>query len=126
MDINILAAVALTIITVLLLLLLLSQKGKYRIRMLLGGLGAVCAIAAMVFFILARSSSGGPDAGKEMAQLYGPCAVYLLVAVWSFAMAAFNRKKLQAAKAAKQAAKAAERAGRQAKRGAESQEDKAE
>jgi len=128
MDVNFLAAVALTIITVLLLLLLLSQKGKYRIRMLLGFLGAICAVAAMVFFILARAASGGPDAGKEMTQLYGPCAAYLLAAIWSFALAAFSRKKLQAAKAAKQAAKAAEREAKQAKRetAKESQEDKAE
>jgi len=116
MDVNILAAVALTIITVLLLLLLLSQKGKYRIRMLLGILGAICAVAAMVFFILARAASGGPDAGQEMTQLYGPCAVYLLAAVWSFAMAAFSRKKLQAAKAAKQAAKAERQAVKAAER----------
>ncbi len=114
MDINFLATIAMTVITVLLLLLMLTQKGKHRIRMLLGFLGAVCAVASMVCFARMRAASGGPDAGLEMTQLYGPCAAYLLAAVWSFWMADRDRRKLNAEKAAKLAARAEKKAERQA------------
>lgn len=114
MDIGFFATAAMTVITVLLLLLMLTQKGKHRIRMLLGALGAVCAVVSMVCFARMRAASGGPDAGLEMTQLYGPCAAYLLAAVWSFWVAARSRKKLKAEKAAKLAAKAEKKAERQA------------
>ena len=44
-----------------------------------GSLAAVCAAAAMGLFWQLLSISGGPDAGRELAQLYFPCAVYGLV-----------------------------------------------
>ena len=43
-------------------------------------------LAAMGLFWQLLSISGGPDAGRELAQLYFPCAVYGLVILAGGAM----------------------------------------
>ena len=73
--------ISLSIITLLLLILLLSRKNG-NLKLLLGILTAAASIAAMVCFILMQKESGNPDAGKEWMQLYLPCAIYLLIALW--------------------------------------------
>ena len=50
-----------------------------RAKRVLGILAGACAAGAMGLFWRLLSGSGGPDAGKELVQLYLPCAVYGLV-----------------------------------------------
>ena len=100
--------IALSIITVLLLLLALTRKPGH-IKLLLALLSAAASIASMVFFILMQHTSGNPDAGQELVQLYAPCGIYVLIALFSLTVAALNRRKLQKDKAAKAAAKAEKR-----------------
>lgn len=96
--------IALSVITVLLLLLMLTRKAG-RIKLLLALLTAIAAIASMVLFILMQRAGGGPDRGQEAFQMYVPCALYLLAALFSLLMAALSRRKLRSDRAAKQAAK---------------------
>ena len=96
--------VALSVITLLLLILLSTRKAG-KIKFLLGLATAACSIASMVFFILMQKASGNPDAGREAIQLYIPCGIYLLIAIWGFICAALSRRKLRLDKAAKIAAK---------------------
>ena len=97
--------IALSIITVLLLLLMLTRKAGY-VKLLLALLTAAAAIASMVFFILMQRSTGNPDAEQELVQVYAPCGIYVLAALFSLAMAALSRRKLHRDKSAKAAAKA--------------------
>ena len=85
---------ALSVITVLLLLPMQTRKAG-RIKLLLGVLGAVCAVASMVCFLLMQRASGNPDQGKALAQMAVPCGAYLLLALWGLLTAAFCRKKLR-------------------------------
>ena len=96
--------IALSVITVLLLLLMLTRKPGH-IKLLLALLSAAAAIVSMVFFILMRRAGGSPGAGQELVQVYAPCAIYVLVALFALAMAALSRRKLRQEKAAKTAAK---------------------
>lgn len=96
--------IALSIIALLLFILLLSQKKK-TLKLLLGVLTAAAAIAAMVCFILMQRASGNPDAGKEMLQLYLPCAIYLLMAFWGLLTAGGIHRKHKQERAAKKALK---------------------
>ena len=96
--------IALSVITVLLLLLMLTRKSG-KIKLILGSLTAVSSIASMVFFILMQKAAGNPDAGKEMMQLYVPCAAYLIVAAIGLVAVALSRRKLRMDKAAKIVAK---------------------
>ena len=96
--------IALSVITLLLLLLMLTRKPGHS-KLLLGGLTAAAAVASMVFFILMPRAIGNPDAGQEITQLYAPCGIYILVALFSLGVAALSRRKLRAEKAAKLAAK---------------------
>ena len=101
--------IALSVITVLLLLLTLTRKPGH-IKLLLALLTAAASIASMVFFILMQCASGNSDAGQELLQLYAPCGIYVLVALFSLAVAALSRRKLRQDKAAKAAAKTAKAA----------------
>lgn len=96
--------IALSVITVLLLLLTLTRKPGH--IKLLALLSAVASIVSMVFFILMRRSSGNPDAGQDLLQVYAPCGIYVLIALFCLAVAALSRRKLRQDKAAKAAAKA--------------------
>ena len=96
--------IALSVITVLLLLLMLTRKPGH-IKLLLGVLTAAAAVASMVFFVLMQRANGNPDAGQEVTQLYAPCGIYILVALFSLGVAALSRRKLRAEKNAKLAAK---------------------
>ena len=103
--------IALSVITVLLLLLTLTRKPGH-IKLLLALLTAAASIASMVFFILMQRANPA-NAGRELLQVYAPCGIYVLVALFSLAVAALSRRKLRqdkAAKAATKAAKAAEKA----------------
>ena len=64
----------------------------------------------MVFFILMQRAGGSPDAGQDLLQVYAPCAIYVLVALFSLGVAALSRRKLRQDKAAKAAAKTAKAA----------------
>ena len=101
--------IALSVITVLLLLLTLTRKPGH-IKLLLALLTAAASIASTVFFILMQRASGSPDAGQDLLQVYAPCGIYVLVALFSLAVAALSRRKLRQDKAAKAAAKAAKAA----------------
>ena len=101
----ILETVALSVITLLLFLLMLTQKPGHR-KLLLGGLTAIAAIASLVVFVMMQRAAGRPAEGRELIQLYIPCAVYLIFALISGFTASASRKKLKADKAAKLAAKA--------------------
>ena len=95
---------ALSVIALLLFILLLSRKtGK--IKMLLGLLTFVAAAAAMVFFVMMQRASGNPDAGKELLQLYIPCAVYLVIALWGLLTTLGIHRKRKQERAAKKALK---------------------
>ena len=94
--------IALSVITVLLLLLTLTRKPGHMLALL----SAVASIVSMVFFILMRRSSGNPDAGQDLLQVYAPCGIYVLIALFCLAVAALSRRKLRQDKAAKAAAKA--------------------
>ena len=96
--------IALSVITLLLFLLMLSRK-KGRIRMLLGALTAVSAIASMILFLLLQKASGHPDPGMELFQLYLPCAAYAAFALFGVIAAYLSHRMLQKEKAAKTAAK---------------------
>ena len=96
--------IALSVITVLLLLLLSTRKAG-KIKLILGVLTAVSAIASMVLFILMQRAAGNPDAGREVMQLYIPCGIYLLVVIWGVIQVALSRRKLRMDKAAKIVAK---------------------
>ena len=96
--------IALSVITVLLLLLTLTRKPGH-IKLLLALLSAAASIASMVFFILMQRANPA-NAGRELLQVYAPCGIYVLVALFSLAVAALSRRKLQKDKAAKAAAKA--------------------
>ena len=100
--------IALSVITVLLLLLTLTRKPGH--IKLLALLTAAASIASMVFFILMQRAGGSPDAGQDLLQVYAPCAIYVLVALFSLGVAALSRRKLRQDKAAKAAAKAAKAA----------------
>ncbi len=95
--------IALSVITVLLLLLMLTRKPGH-IKLL--GVLTTAAVASMVFFILMQRANGNPNAGQELTQLYAPCGIYILVALFSLGVAALSRRKLRAEKTAKLAAKA--------------------
>lgn len=96
--------IALSIIALLLFILLLSQKKK-TLKLLLGLLTAAATISAMVCFILMQRASGNPDAGNEMLQLYLPCTIYLLVALWGLLTAGSIHRKRKQERAAKKALK---------------------
>ena len=96
--------IALGVITVLLLLLLSTRKAG-KIKLILGVLTSASAIASMVLFILMQRAAGNPDAGREVMQLYIPCGIYLLVAIWGVIQVALSRRKLRMDKAAKIVAK---------------------
>ena len=97
--------IALSVITVLLLLLTLTRKPGH-IKLLLALLTAAASIASMVFFILMQRAGGSPDAGQNLLQVYAPCAIYVLITLFSLVMAALSRRKLRQDKAAKAAVKA--------------------
>ena len=86
--------IALSVITLLLFLLMLTRPAG-RIKLLLGALTAVCAVVSMALFLMMQRAAGNPDDGKELLQLYIPCAVYLVLAVWGLITAALCRKKLR-------------------------------
>ena len=96
--------VALSVIALLLFILLLSRKSG-KIKMLLGLLTFAAAIAAMVFFVMMQRASGNPDAGKEVTQLYLPCAVYLVAALWGLLTTLGIHRKRKQERAAKKALK---------------------
>ena len=96
--------IALSVITVLLLLLTLTRKPGH-IKLLLALLTAAASIASMVFFILMQRANPA-NAGRELLQVYAPCGIYVLVALFSLAVAALSRRKLRQDKAAKAAVKA--------------------
>lgn len=100
--------VALSIIALLLFILLLSRKSG-TLKLLLGFLTAAAAIAAMVFFVMMQRASGNPDAGKELVQLYIPCGIYLLIALWSFLVSAGIHRKQKKEREAKRALKEAKK-----------------
>lgn len=100
--------VALSVITLLLLILMLSRKGG-TIKLLLGVLTAAAAIASMVFFILMQRAAGNPDAGKELFQMYVPCGIYVVVALWGLLTAVGIHRKHKQEKAAKRALKEAKK-----------------
>jgi len=96
--------VALSVIALLLLILMLSRKGG-AIKLLLGILTAAAAIASMVFFILMQRAAGNPDAGKEFLQMYVPCGIYVVAALWGLLTAVSIHRKHKQEKAAKRALK---------------------
>ena len=96
--------IALSVITVLLLLLLSTRKAG-KIKFLLGALTAASAIASMVLFILMQQAAGNPDTGREAVQLYIPCGIYAIIALWGVIQVALSRRKLRMDKAAKIVAK---------------------
>ena len=100
--------VALSVIALLLFILLLSRKPG-TLKLLLGLLTAASTIAAMVFFIMMQREAGNPDAGKELMQLYIPCGIYLLIALWSFLVSAGIHRKQKKERAAKRALKDAKK-----------------
>ena len=100
--------IALSVITVLLLLLTLTRKPGH-IKLLLALLTAAASIASMVFFILMQRANPA-NAGQDLLQVYAPCGIYVLVALFSLALAALSRRKLRQDKAAKASAKAAKAA----------------
>lgn len=101
-------AIALSVIALLLFILLLSRKtGK--IKMLLGLLTFAAAIAAMVFFVMMQRAAGNPDAGKEVMQLYLPCAAYLTAGLWGLLTALGIHRKRKQEKEAKRALKEAKK-----------------
>ena len=100
--------IALSVITVLLLLLTLTRKPGH-IKLLLALLTAAASIASMVFFILMQRANPA-NAGRELLQVYAPCGIYVLVALFSLAVAAVSRRRLRQDKAAKAAAKTAKAA----------------
>ena len=101
--------IALSVITLLLLILLLSRKGGGTVKLLLGVLTAAAAIASMVFFILMQRAAGNPDAGKELFQMYVPCGIYVVVALWGLLTAVGIHRKHKQEKAAKRALKEAKK-----------------
>ena len=100
--------VALSVIALLLFILLLSRKSG-TLKLLLGLLTAAASIAAMVFFTMMQHEAGNPDAGKELMQLYIPCGIYLLVALWSFLVSAGIHRKQKKERKAKRALKEAKK-----------------
>lgn len=96
--------IALSVITILLLLLMCTRKAGV-IKLGLGVLTAVSSIASMIFFILMQKAAGNPGAGREVIQLYIPCAIYILVAVLGLISVGLSRRKLRMDKAAKIVAK---------------------
>ena len=100
--------VALGVIALLLFILLLSRKSG-TLKLLLGLLTAAASIAAMVFFTMMQHEAGNPDAGKELMQLYIPCGIYLLVALWSFLVSAGIHRKQKKERKAKRALKEAKK-----------------
>ena len=96
--------IALSVITILLLLLLSTRKAG-KIKLILSVLTIASAIASMVLFILLQRSAGNPDAGREVIQLYIPCGIYAVIALWGVIQMALSRRKLRMDKAAKIVAK---------------------
>ena len=96
--------IALSVITLLLFFLMLSRKAGH-IKLLLGFLTFLSSIASMILFLLMQKTSGNPDQGMELFQLYLPCAVYSAFALSGMIAALLSRRKLQKEKAAKAAAK---------------------
>ena len=96
--------ISLSVITLLLLILMLSRKGG-AIKLLLGLLTAAAAIASLVFFVLMQRAAGNPDAGKELLQLYLPCGIYALVALWGLLTAVGIHRKYKRDREAKRALK---------------------
>lgn len=84
--------IALSAITALLFLLMLPRK-RGTVKCLLGILTAVCAAVSLALFLWMVKDSGGADRGKELFQLYIPCGIYLVLAVWGIIAAAVSRKK---------------------------------
>ena len=96
--------IALSVITVLLLLLMLTRKPG-RVKLLLALRAAAASIASTVFFILMQRANPA-NAGQDLLQVYAPCAIYVLITLFSLVMAALSRRKLRQDKAAKAAVKA--------------------
>ena len=94
--------IALSVITLLLFLLMLIRK-KGRIRMLLGALMFLSSIVSMILFLLMQKTSGNPDQGMELFQLYFPCAAYAAFALSGVIAAYLSRRTLQKEKTAKAA-----------------------
>ena len=101
--------IAFSVITAPLFLLMLTRKAG-KVKFLLGLLTAVCAVVSLVLFVLMQKAAGNPDAGKEFLQLYLPCGVYAVIAVWGAAACGLSHRKLRKEKAARQAAKTAKTA----------------
>ena len=101
--------ISLSVITLLLLILMLSRKGGGAIKLLLGLLTAAASAAAMVCFILMQRAAGNPDAGKELFQMYVPCGIYVVVALWGLLTAVGIHRKHKQEKAAKRALKEAKK-----------------
>ena len=93
-------AAAIGIITVLLFFLMLTRKAG-RIKLLLGLLTGVCALATMALYLWILHQNGGADKGRELLQLYLPCGLCLLLAAWGWIAAALSQRKLRFNKAAK-------------------------
>ena len=85
---------ALSVIALLLLLLMQTRKTG-RIKLLLGVLGAVCALLSLVLFLLTLRASGGPDQGKAVLQLYVPCGIYLALGLWGLFSALLCQKRME-------------------------------
>ena len=100
--------ISISVISVLLLLLMLTRKNG-KLKLLLGLLTAVAGIAAMVLFILMQRASGNPDAGKELMQLWIPCAAYLVVSLCGLLTAVGIHRRHKKERAAKRALKAAKK-----------------
>jgi len=92
--------VALGVITVLLFFLMLTRKAG-RVKLLLGLLTGVCALATMALYLWMLHQSGGADKGKEVFQLYLPCGLCLVLTAWGWIAAALSQRKLRLSKAAK-------------------------
>ncbi len=86
--------IAMSVITLLLFLLMLTRPAG-RIKLLLGALTTVCAVVSLALFLMMQRAAGNPDAGKEVLQLYLPCGVYLVLALWGLVTAVLCRKRLR-------------------------------
>lgn len=83
------SVVALWVGTPLLYLFTLSRPAG-RLKTLLNLLTAICTAAAAVLYILLQHASGGPDAVRELEQLYIPCGIFLILAVRCLVTAGIN------------------------------------
>lgn len=86
--------ITISIIAGLFLLLMFTRKSGW-IKLLLGALTTVSAIASMIFFILMQHAAGNPDQGQESMQLYLPCAAYSIVILCGVIAVFTSRKKAE-------------------------------